>query len=142
MQREYEWSWLYAAVEPATGEDFCLYLSALDTECFTAFLNELSTTFPEHHLVLVMDNAPAHHAKRAVIPENLSLVFLPAYSPELNPVERWFMEFRRYFANRLFASLTDLHDALTQVLNRYRAAPLTLKQLTNFPYWRDALAGL
>lgn len=142
VQREYTWSWLYAAVEPATGEHFCFYLSALDTECFTVFLNELSATFPEHHLVLVMDNAPAHHAKRVVVPDNLSLMFLPAYSPELNPVERWFQEFRRKLTNRLFSSLTDLHDALTDILNAYRAAPLTLKHLTNFPYWRDALAKL
>lgn len=76
------------------------------------------------------------------VPENVSLVFLPPYSPELNPVERWFQEFRRALANRLFSNLTELHHALTDVLKRYLATPRTLQRLTNFPYWRDALAAL
>jgi transposase len=141
-QHRYEWSWLYAAVEPATGEHVCFYLSALDSVCFEVFLEHLSACYPEHHLVLVLDNAPAHHAKHVAVPENVSLVFLPPYSPELNPVERWFQEFRRALANRLFGSLTELHHALTDVLKRYCATPSTLQRLTNFPYWRDALALL
>ncbi len=42
VRRKYEWTWLYAAVEPATGEDFCLYLPRLDGDCFELFLQHLS----------------------------------------------------------------------------------------------------
>jgi hypothetical protein len=46
--------------------------------------------------VVVLDNAPSHLSKEITHPENISLLNLPAYSsPELNPVERWFLEFRR-----------------------------------------------
>ena len=59
------------------------------------FLKELSETYPEYHLLVVLDGAPSHRSKEIVHPENVSLLELPAYSPELDPVERWFQEFRR-----------------------------------------------
>lgn len=142
VQRKYEWSWLYAAVEPATGESFCLYLPSLDGDCFKVFLDQLSCTYREHHLVLVMDNAPAHVTRSLALPGNISLLPLPPYSPELNPVERWFLEFRRRLANFCFTSIEALHDVLTEVLEGYWAAPDKLKQLTNFPWWRQAVEQL
>lgn len=142
VQRKYEWSWLYAAVEPATGESFCLYLPSLDGECFKVFLDQLSRTLPEHHLVLVMDNAPAHITRSLTLPGNISLLPLPPYSPELNPVERWFLEFRRRLANTCFTSIEALHDVLTEVLEGYWVAPDKLMQLTNFPWWHHAVEQL
>lgn len=142
VQRKYEWSWLYAAVEPATGESFCLYLPSLDGRCFKVFLHELSRAYARHHLVLVMDNAPAHLTRSLTLPENISVLPLPPYSPELNPVERWFLEFRRRLANTCFDSIEALHDALTKVLERYWTAPDKLKRLTNFPWWHQAVEQL
>ena len=92
VRRRYEWSWLYTAIEPTSGEDFCLYLSALDGVCFEVFLQHLGERFAGEVIVLVLDNAPAHRWKDARVPENVVLVRLPAYSPELNPVERLFLE--------------------------------------------------
>ena len=45
VRRRYEWSWLYTAIEPTSGEDFCLYLSALDGVCFEVFLQHLGERF-------------------------------------------------------------------------------------------------
>jgi transposase len=44
-------------------------------------------------------------AAAAGAPENVSLLALPPYSPELNPVERWFQEFRRAISNRIFETV-------------------------------------
>ncbi len=99
VQRKYEWSWLYAVVEPATGESFRLYLPSLDSRCFEVFPHELSHIYPDHQLVLVMDNAPAHLTRDLTLPNNISLLPLPPYGPKPNPVERWFLEFRRMLAN-------------------------------------------
>lgn len=142
LRRKYQWTWLYAAVEPSTGEDFCLYLPALDSDCYRVFLQELGRRYPEDLLVLVQDNAPAHLAKAVDLPHNIRLLSLPPYSPELNPVERWFMEFRRRLANRLFDSVDALQEALTELLRRYWQQPFLLKQLTNFPWWREAVEQL
>jgi transposase len=58
--------------------------------------------YAAHRLVIVLDNAPSHISKEVVLPQNVSFLPLPAYSPELNPVERWFEKFRRTLANRPF----------------------------------------
>ena len=84
----YESVYLYGAVEPLTGEGFFLEFSHLTSECFQYFIDQLCQTFPETLNVLVLDNGRFHHAKPLVLPENVVLLFLPPYSPELNPIER------------------------------------------------------
>ncbi len=93
-------------------------------------------------IILVQDNAPAHLSEAIAIPDNIALLPLPSYSPELNPVERWFLEFRRLLANRLFDTLEALQEALTEVLKRYWNDRAALRQLTNFPWWREAVEKL
>jgi transposase len=139
VRRRCEWTYLYAAVEPATGESFCSYMPGMDGRCFEAFLKCLGEAYHGHHLVLVLDNAPSHHSKRIAHPENVSLVNLPAYSPELNPAERWFQEFRRVLSNKLFESVAALQAALTEALAPYWLEPDLLQRLTGFPWWVEAV---
>ena len=142
VRRTYAWTWLYAAVEPATGEDCCLYLPSLDSICYELFLQHLSSCYPEDLILLVQDNAPAHQSTQLTMPHNIIPVPLPPYSPELNPVERLFLEFRRQLANYLFDSIAALQEAATEVLKRYWGDREALKQLTNFPWWHKALEQL
>ena len=116
VRRSYKWSYLYAAVEPTTGESFCVYLPGMDDECLEIFLEELSKTYPEHHLIIVLDGASSHRSEQISHPENVSLVMLPPYSPELDPAERWFQEFRRELSNRTFESVAVLQEALSEEL--------------------------
>lgn len=142
VRREYQWTWLYAAVEPLTGESFCLYLPNLDAVCYESFLVELSNYYPNDQLILLRDNAPAHIKHDLEIPSNISPLALPPYSPELNPVERWFLEFRRSLANQQFDSIDQLEAALTIVLQGYWSNPEKLRQLTNYPWWQQAIDQL
>ena len=108
-------------------------MSHADGECLEAFLRELGEAYPEDHLVVVMDNAPSHRSGEIALPENMSLLKLPSYSPELNPVQRWFLEFRRSLSNRMFKSVEALQQALTKVLEPYYwAQPALLKRLTAY----------
>jgi transposase len=95
VRRSYKWTYLYAALEPTTGESFCLYLPGMDARCLQSFLDQLSEAYPQNHLLVVLDGAPSHRSEEIVCPENVEFLRLPAYSPELDPVERWFQEFRR-----------------------------------------------
>jgi transposase len=142
VQRAYEWTYLYAAVDPATGQSFCLYLPGLDGSCFEAFLKHLGEAYSDHRLVLVLDNAPSHISKELAVPQNVELLPLPAYSPELNPVERWFQEFRRALANRVFETIGSLQDALTRALEPYWEEPTRLRSLTGFSWWTEAIDAL
>lgn len=85
VRRRYEWTYLYAAVEPTTGESFCSYMPGMDGRCLEGFLEHLAEAYADYHLLLVMDNAPSHLSKEIVHPQNISLLNLPAYSPELKP---------------------------------------------------------
>jgi putative transposase len=77
----------------------------MDSGCLEIFLNQLSEAYPEHHLLVVLDGAPSHRSEEIIRPGNVSFLRLPVYSPELDPVERWFQEFRRELSNRTFEAI-------------------------------------
>jgi hypothetical protein len=132
MLPRYEYLWFYGAVEPASGESFFLELPALDTVCFQAFLDEFSLAFPDTLNLLILDGAPAHIAQALVVPENVLLVRLPPYSPELNPVERVWPDVRKLLGDTLPASLDALASATAKIFCEYTTD--TLASLTNFGY--------
>jgi transposase len=142
VRRAYEWTYLYAAVDPATGESFCLYLPGMDGGCLETFLKHLGKAYADHRLVVVLDGAPSHTSKKIELPGNVSLLALPAYSPELNPVERWFQEFRRTLSNRIFETVELLQEALTKTLEAYWQEPRRLQGLTGFSWWIEAINSL
>ena len=82
-----EYIYLYGAVSPKDGTCVYLIMPRSDTECFQAFLNVLSRKFARQDILLVLDGAPNHRCSGLVLPGNISLLFLPPYSPELNPKE-------------------------------------------------------
>jgi len=142
VRRAYEWTYLYAALDPATGESFCLYLPGMDGFCLEAFLERLGEAYADHHLLVVLDGAPSHTSGRIGLPENVSLMRLPAYSPELNPVERWFQEFRRALSNRVFESVELLQEALTETLACYWREPARLRSIAGYAWWVEAVESL
>lgn len=132
MLPRYEYLWFYGAVEPASGESFFLELPALDAVCFQVFLDHLSRAYPDVLVVLVLDGAPAHVARALVVPDNLLLTRLPPYSPELNPVERVWLDIRKRLGAQLPASLDALADATARILRDYTRE--TLASLTHYGY--------
>jgi hypothetical protein len=78
-----EFIYLYGAVSPKDGACAFLILPAADTECFQIFLDVLAKKFSRRHILLIVDGAPNHISGDLLIPANITLDFLPAYSPEL-----------------------------------------------------------
>ena len=73
---------------------------------------------------MVLDGAGWHRAKALNLPANVSLLIQPAYSPELNPVEQVFLFLKsNYFANRVFATVTDIKDAVQDVWSDFAPTP-------------------
>jgi transposase len=133
---------LYAALEPTTGESFCLYLPGMDGGCLQTFLEELSQAYPEEHLLIVLDGAPSHRSEEMVCPENVDFLRLPAYSPELDPVQRWFQEFRKELSNRTFETIELLQGALTRTIAPYWEDSARLRRLSGFSWWVEAVDAL
>jgi transposase len=89
-----------------------------------------------------MAQAGSHLSEQLTWPEHVQPLFLPPYSPELNPVERWFEELRARLANHLFATIEALADALTQALQAYWTAEEKLIRLTGFHWWIEAVNNI
>jgi hypothetical protein len=139
----YESYWLYAAVEPTTGEAFWWELPSLDAECFDIFLNKFGQYYAESLNLVLLDQAPAHVAQRVSVPENVILVWLPAYSPELNPVERLWEDLKSridVMAAQVRSSLARLQDHVADILRRY--TPETIASLTGYMYLVEAARAL
>lgn len=75
---------------------------------FQVFLDEFSMINPDEFKVMVLYNGAFHKAKSLIISANIVLLFLPPYSPELNPAEKMWAKFKRTVTNRLFNALDYL----------------------------------
>ncbi|MGB9594720.1 MAG: transposase [Candidatus Poribacteria bacterium] len=76
----------------------------------TIHIDELSLCYREYFIVLLLDNSSTHKAKKLVVPDNIVLLFLPPYSPELNPIERLW----QHIKSKLTFSLLESLEALKQ----------------------------
>ena len=133
-QQGYEWAHLFGAVRPATGEGFALVLPEVSTAAMQAFLDRLAATLQEDaHAALVLDGAGWHGARELVVPPNISLIPLPPYAPELNPVERVRLHLReRLLSHRLLDGYDAIIEACCEAWNAL--TPDRLRSLTAYPW--------
>src|SRR5512143_3987227 len=121
MQWQFEAFYLYGAVEPLTGESFFLEFSSLDTVCFQTFLKEFSKTYPNSLNILQVDNASFHLTKKLIIPDNVILLLQPAYSTDVNPIERVWQSVKDKLSGLAVGTLDELRREMEAVLNSLTA---------------------
>jgi hypothetical protein len=126
---------LFAAVRPATGEDFALVLPRVCPKAMDRFLLDFAATVPaDTHAVMVLEGAGWHDQRSVTVPPNVTLVPLPAYSPELNPVERIGLYLReRSLSHRLLADYEAVVDACCRAWNALTAEAGRIKSLCAYP---------
>jgi putative transposase len=100
------------------------------------FLAELSQAVATGaHGVVLMDKAGWHTAGDLVIPENLSLVFLPPYSPELNPIERLWLHLRdNRLTHCVFRTTDDIIDGCCDAWNWLLGETGRIRSLCSYPW--------
>jgi hypothetical protein len=124
--QRYKWTYIFGAVCPARGVGAALILPHLNTDAMNLHLAEISTQIaPGAHAVVTLDGAGWHQpGGRLKIPDNISLLPLPPYSPELNPQENiWQFLRQNYLANRVFETYSALVDACCDAWNALIAMP-------------------
>jgi hypothetical protein len=132
-----ESSYVYAAVAPEQGLMTSLILPRADTEMMNLFLAQVAQDFADYFIVMQVDQAGWHRAKDLKVPENIRLIFQPAYSPEVNPVEHLWEEVReKYLHNRVFPSLDELLEVLSQALTELGEDKERLRSMMFFPHFR------
>ena len=121
-QQQFEYAYLFGAVCPATGETEALLAPWVNKEIMIKHLEQISAkTKPGRHAVIITDGAGWHTDDIAQDIDNMSILKLPAYSPELNPIEQvWSWLRQHHLANRCFEGYEDIVDACTSAWNHFR----------------------
>ena len=110
---ERQFTYVYGAVSPLEGQLDWSLSEKMNTGQMNGFLLQVSEAHPDEFVVMVLDGASSHKSKELVVPENIRLLPLPAYSPELNPQEHIWDELReKAFPN----SVLDHMDLVVQRL--------------------------
>jgi hypothetical protein len=106
----YKWAYIFGAACPARGAAAGLVMPFADTAAMNAHLAEIGRTVaPDAHAILVLDGAGWHGAHGLIVPDNLSLLTLPPYAPELNPIENVWAYLR---SNKLAITVFESYDAI------------------------------
>lgn len=134
-----EFKYEYAAVSPWDGDIDHITREKMNTESMSCFLKQVSKAHPDEFNVMIVDGASSHKGKELKIPKNMALVFLPPYSPELNPAEQLWNKLRRdYFANRVFDSLDAAIGQAERGLIAMAKNKEAVRNLTNW-HWISAV---
>lgn len=112
LERKYIYA--FSAVSPHDGVMDSLVLPWVNAETMSMFLAEVAERHRNEFVLMVMDQAGWHVAGELTVPPNMRLMFLPPYSPELNPAEHVWKALRQdCFANHAFRDLDEVERALT-----------------------------
>ena len=132
---EREFVYVYGAVSPVEGELDWMIGRLMNTERMSTFLAQVSAAHECEFMVMVVDGASSHVGKDLQVPENIRLLRLPPYAPELNPQEHVWDEVReKEFPNRVFADLGSVMRQLEPGLPHLAANPQGLRSLTAWPW--------
>ena len=135
-----EYIYLYGAVSPKDGTCVYLIMPTSNTACFQAFLHMLARRIAPHHILRVLDGAPHHRCGDLAVPNNITLLYLPPYSPELNPKENIWDEIReKIFKNYALKSMDAVRAKLRQAILYIERSPKLVRSITSFPYIVNSL---
>mgnify|MGYP001797861390 FL=1 len=109
-------TYLYGVVEPATGEHFCYEFTHCNTECFQCFLDLVAQRYSDSLVVIQLDQAGWHKAKRLQVPDHIILMFQPAHSPECNPIEQVWQYLKRRLRWQCLKTLDELRRLIKEQL--------------------------
>ena len=145
VARRYQWTYVYGFVRPETGQSWWCLLPTVSL----AAMSLAPATFARdegidaaHPVALVVDNAGWHRSPRLVLPPGITLIFLPPYSPELQPAERLWPLIDEVVANRVFADISALEDALATRCCSLAAQPGRIRAHTRYHWWPRQLSSV
>ena len=136
-QHKFQNTYLFGAFSPVNGNSFMLDLPYCNSDTFQIFINEFSKETPDELKIIFLDNGAFHKAKRLKIPDNICLVFLPAYSPELNGAEKVWWVLKREISGLVFNTLSKLQKKLELIIKK-KINKNSIKSLTAYDLFLSA----
>ena len=132
-QHKFKNFYLFGAFSPITGTQFTIELPKCNGDCFQVYLDEFSKQDSTEFKIIFLDNGAFHKAKDLIIPQNIKLLFIPPYSPELNPAEKMWRYLKDRIANVAYNTLDDLAYKIAQHIVALK--PEIIKSITSYEYY-------
>ncbi len=132
---ERQFTYVYGSVSPLQGDLDWSLTQKMNTAQMTAFLSQVSQAHPQEFIVMVVDGASSHKARDLIVPENVRLIRLPGYSPELNPQEHIWDEVReKAFPNLVLDQMALVVERLRGGLSRLAADADRIRRIAAWPW--------
>jgi len=130
-QQQFISTHIYGAVCPATGQTEALISPILNMDMMQKHLQQISdATAAGRYALVIMDRAGWHSNKLKAHFDNLSIMHLPPYSPELNPIEQvWAWLRNNDLSNRVFKDYDDIVEQVSVGWNNFRNQVSQVKSL-------------
>ncbi len=135
-QHKFSTTYLYGSYSPINGDSFVWEVNGVSCTVFEQYLKEFSLHKPEEYKIVVIDNAGFHSTKHIQIPDNIYLLRIPPYSPELNPCEQIWQYIKNRYKNQLFKTMDSLKNWLYQTVNSMDTE--TIKSITSNHHYLNA----
>jgi len=138
VRRRYEWLYVYGFVRPHTGHSWWCLLPTVSTQAFALALSTFARDEgidATHRAVVLLDQAGWHLAHDLAVPGGIDLVWLPSYSPELQPAEHLWPLIDEPIANQVFPNLDALETVLVDRCRTLEADRDRLHAHTHFHWW-------
>ena len=130
-----EYTYAYGAVSVTDGAFDSLILPHVISDCMQVFLNEVASRHPRDRIIMILDGAGWHVSGLLTIPENMRLIPLPPYAPELNPMEHVWDDLReKSFHNRVFESIDALENHLEASLRAIECDRERVRSIVAWPW--------
>ena len=123
-------TYLYGSFSPINGDSFVYEIEGTTSEIFYLYLLEFSKYKPKELKIIVIDNAGFHSLKKFNIPDNIKLIRIPPYTPELNPSEKIWHYIKQNYKNKIFENLDSVKKWLHQFVKK-RLSPELIKSITH-----------
>jgi transposase len=127
-QHIFKTTYLYGSYSPINGDSFIWEIEGVNTTIFEAYLTEFLLYNPKEYKIVVIDNAGFHSTKNIIIPDNIFLLRIPPYNPELNPCEQIWQYIKNRFKNQRFETMESLKEWLYNMTNEMTNE--TIKSIT------------
>jgi len=122
--------YVYGSIEPLNGTYLMSEKDKMSSENFQEFLDDFGAIYTDGLHVMVCDGASTHWAKDLRLPENLILLKLPPYCPELNPIERLWQDLKKELKNKTWNNIQSLKSKVFSLLDK-----LTFDKIYTLAAW-------
>lgn len=136
-QHIFKTTYLCGSYSPMNGDSFVWEINGVDSVIFESYLDHFSKYRPKEFKIVVIDNAGFHSTKNIVVPDNIYLLRIPPYTPELNPCEQIWQYIKNRFKNQRFESMKELKEWLHETVKNMSKE--TIKSITSNYHYNNAI---